>query len=418
MISLLLLLAMAAAVVDCKGEIKIKNQPKGLMWCNTSFVLEFSYGADKVPAGKELKIQLMSDRFNVQLGGNVGVLGNVEIVELGSVVAPATKFNITLPTPFPEAWTGSKKLDNDGHPAEVLFRVKRADNDDINSDCSSPFCVDASFDMTCCEPSKATVCGCKGCSCANNDVCTDELVCDYTTDKGVCQERTPSLGEPCPAGKCLAPYACRCPDAVGLQCLASQKTCVDNTCAKPALGVAGRFNCPCSPAPENLCQSGTVCSQYFCRISPTATIDQLSCTPAVSVAAKDECMLHKDGSTSGKTYSCQNNKCTRCVPGDTLCVCTSSMCARSDNVCEGGRCFLRTGCEGCACTQPDLSCKVPGTICISGTCTRIITAPVAPTETATPAPTTSKANLDDNDAARRVLATIAAVAALVVQQTL
>jgi hypothetical protein len=374
MTTLLFLVVLFVEHIFASGEIKIKNQPAGVVWCNTTHELQFSYAKSAVPDGTTLVIQLMFDAFDVQLGGNVGVGNNAQIAELGRVVAPATAFNVTLPTPFPAEWTGNKKLSNDGKSQKVLYRVKRVDNNNVNSDCTALFCRDPSFAMVCCDPSQTTTCGCKDCSCANDDVCNEGLQCDYGGDDGVCKVPLPGLGDACPDLKCAAPYACRCPDVFGATtCQNSLKTCVDDLCPKPTAGVPGRFNCPCSPAPENLCQAGTFCSLYFCRVSQTATIDTLPCVPSESVLAKDACMLHKDGSTNGKTYSCQGNICKRCVPGTTLCVCSNTACADSRDQCEGGRCYPRTGCEGCACGKLDNSCKAPGTICISATCTRIIT---------------------------------------------
>lgn len=93
-------------------------------------------------------------------------------------------------------------------------------------------------------------------------------------------------------------------------------------------------------------------------------------------------MLHKDGSAP-RPYSCQNKKCTVCEPGNRLCVCKSLACLHPEDVCQGGRCFPRTGCEGCQCTAPQSSCSAPGTTCIANTCRRTATNPPETTATAT-----------------------------------
>jgi hypothetical protein len=388
--SLCLLLCLLATA-NAAGQIKIQNQPSGVMWCGQNFVLNFTYNGN-VAAGTEFKVQLMFDAFDVQIGGNAGIGSNKEIALLGKVTAPATQFAIDLPSPFPTAWLGDKKLDNEGLQQQVIFRVSKVDDDDFNSDCSSTFCRDPSFAMICCPADNAAKCGCENCSCANNDVCGNNLSCDYTKPRGVCKVPLPGLGEKCPLGKCAADYLCQCP--MGTSCLASEKMCNDNRCAAPAAGVPSRLNCPCSP--DMLCESGTVCQLYFCRVSNAIPIGSLNCEPSLGVNAKDVCMLHKDGSAP-RPYSCQNKKCTICEPGNRLCVCKSLACLNPEDICEQGRCFPRTGCEGCQCIAPESSCSAPGTICISNTCRRVATNPPTTTTTSlankTPAPTSGAASL-------------------------
>lgn len=185
------------------------------MWCGQNFVLNFTYNGN-VAAGTEFKVQLL---LAVQLGDK-------EIALLGTVKAPETQFAVSLPSPFPAAWLGDKKLDNEGlQQQQVLFRVAKADDDNYNSDCAGSFCRDPSFAMICC-PADSAKCGCDSCSCANNDICAPGLECDYSKPRGVCQVPLPGLGEKCPGDKCAADYLCQC--SVGTTCLASEKLCTDN----------------------------------------------------------------------------------------------------------------------------------------------------------------------------------------------
>jgi hypothetical protein len=248
----MILLALLFGAAQGAGEIDIQNQPTGVLWCGQNFVLNFTYPSN-VAAGTEFKVQLMYDAFDVRVvGSQIG--NNKEIVNFGTVKAPETLFSVLLPSPFPAEWLGDKKLDNEGLQQKVLFRISKVTDDKFNSDCSGTFCRDTVFGMNCCPADNAAKCGCDSCSCANNDVCGTNLECDYTKPRGVCQVPLPGLGENCPNNKCSQPYICQCP--MGTSCLASDKTCNDNTCAKPAMGTPGRLNCPCSP--DSLCESGTL----------------------------------------------------------------------------------------------------------------------------------------------------------------
>lgn len=360
-----------------KGEITIQNHPRGVLWCGQQLTLSLGYSSADVPDGSELTVELMQ---------NVLAFANKPIAVLGKLTAPAKQFAVVLNSPLPAELLASGLLGNDGLQQQVLFRVKRSDNDDVNSSCKG-ICNDPTMSLICCPPENSERCGCLACSCANNDVCGMGLYCDYTKARGVCQTPPPTLGEACPAGKCAAPLLCACPIEVGVNCAASQKTCQDDACPKPTAGVPGRLGCPC--APDGMCQPGAECLKYFCHVSTKIPIGQLSCAPAQAFALKgsDACMSHPDGSMPASPYSCQSGRCAKCTPGDRLCICNNSACANPGDVCEGGRCFARQGCEGCACVAPELTCTAPGTVCISNECRRVQT-PAPPTPLPpTPAPT-------------------------------
>lgn len=77
---------------------------------------------------------------------------------------------ITLPSPLPTEWLGSK-FDNAGSAIPVYFRVvTKAGNE--SSDCESSECVRRRFKtiVKCC-PLSAT-CGCRDCSCADGGTCS------------------------------------------------------------------------------------------------------------------------------------------------------------------------------------------------------------------------------------------------------
>jgi hypothetical protein len=318
--SLCLLLCLLATA-NAAGQIKIQNQPSGVMWCGQNFVLNFTYNGN-VAAGTEFKVQLMFDAFDVQIGGNAGIGSNKEIALLGKVTAPATQFAIDLPSPFPTAWLGDKKLDNEGLQQQGLFRVSKVDDDDFNSDCSSTFCRDPSFAMICCPADNAAKCGCE------NRAAVPTTTSVATISAATTPSRAASARSRCRASARSAPSASAPPttsaSAPWAPPVSPPRRCA-TTIAAPlhAAGVPSRLNCPCSP--DMLCESGTVCQLYFCRVSNAIPIGSLNCEPSLGVKAKDVCMLHKDGSAP-RPYSCQNKKCTICEPGNRLCVCKSLAC--------------------------------------------------------------------------------------------
>lgn len=390
-------LASLAVSVCAKGEIKITNHPSGILWCGSApFTLNFEYSSSDVPDGTLLDVVIMQ---------NVLVLSNRPIATLGKVVAPVKQFTVTLPSPLtPELiGTGSATLSNEGLQQHVLFRVQRSDNGDVSSQCKGA-CTDPSVTVICCPADNTARCGCRGCSCANNDVCADAMVCDYSGKLGTCIVPPPSLGEPC-TNKCQPGLVCQCPLNEGTSCVTG-KTCQDSKCAKPLVGVPSRLGCPCSPAPEALCERGTDCFRSFCVVSNRIKIEDQDCTPATSNSNKDACMLHADGSNAAKPFSCnKDGKCTVCTAGDPLCICgAGNSCKSPSEVCEGGRCFLRSGCEGCPCASFDLSCAA-GTICISNICTRPIT-PAPTTTAAPPPPTTATARQTASTAATASVSTL------------
>jgi hypothetical protein len=78
-------LATAALVAVVRGDgINIENMPKGVFWCGGSHLLKFSYSANDVPDGTQLRVTLSAN--------TVG--SNKVIADLGTVIAPVKEFNV------------------------------------------------------------------------------------------------------------------------------------------------------------------------------------------------------------------------------------------------------------------------------------------------------------------------------------
>jgi hypothetical protein len=348
-----------------------------VLWCGASLNLNFSYNANEVPDGTVLSIVLAVEDFFAN--------DNV-IATLGSVVAPAKEFLIQFPNPFPTDWLGSKKLkDNAGSGEGVTIEIMSADKK-ISSYCTTTV-SDPEFTIKCCPSSEAAKCGCDKCSCATGDQCSAGLACE---SDGKCAIDLPGVGELCQAGLCERSLLCKCPET-NPQCAVTEKLCFG---ACPVGSTApGKLNCPCN---KGMCEAGLACSQSFCRPSATTPIATTPCQPSVKNIEPDACMQHPSGVTP-VPHSCQTGRCAPCTPGATLCTCNSGQCSSGTDSClpvtalgvQQLRCYPRTGCLGCPCTNPGVENSCQDGICISAICTRMLTPP--PTQAVVPVPPTTQA---------------------------